>query len=75
MQRYGKTVTSIDKDGRLVSFSDGTSLSYTSLLSTLPLDQVLTWTGGHCCCDVMAFVVRGDTSMTMQWILLVVVVL
>lgn len=45
LQKYNQTVTTIDKDNKVVKFSDGSSIQYNSLLSTLPLDIVLRWLG------------------------------
>ncbi len=44
-QRYGQTVANIDKDAKTVTLSDGKTIQYNSLLSTLPLDIVLRWLG------------------------------
>lgn len=47
-QRYGKeraTVTCIDKDAKVVVLADGSQIKYEALISTLPLDQTLTWLG------------------------------
>ncbi|KAL6746416.1 hypothetical protein V8C86DRAFT_1820555 [Haematococcus lacustris] len=44
-QRYKQTVVGIDKDAKEVTLSSGAKIAYNSLLSTLPLDVVLTWLG------------------------------
>lgn len=44
-QRYNTTVTNIDKDAKTVTLSDGSTITYNSLLSTLPLDLTLRWMG------------------------------
>ena len=44
-QKYGVTVTGIDKDAKAVTLSDGRRVSYESLISTLPLDVTLAWLG------------------------------
>ncbi|KAK9796975.1 hypothetical protein WJX73_004167 [Symbiochloris irregularis] len=46
-QRYGKDngVTGIDKDKKIVKLANGRSIQYDALISTLPLDIMLTWTG------------------------------
>ncbi|HXU39914.1 MAG TPA: FAD-dependent oxidoreductase [Blastocatellia bacterium] len=43
--RYGKRVSQIDIENRAVLFSDGGSLPYESLISTLPLNKMLELTG------------------------------
>ena len=43
--RYGKRVMEIDIKNKEVAFSDGTSATYNSLLSTLPLNAMLKMTG------------------------------
>lgn len=43
--RYGKRAVEIDLKNREVAFADGTSASYHSLLSTLPLNTMLKMTG------------------------------
>ena len=43
--RYGKRVSQIDIENREVLFSDGGSLPYESLISTLPLNKMLELTG------------------------------
>ena len=43
--RYGKRVVEIDIKNKEVAFSDGTSATYNSLLSTLPLNAMLKMTG------------------------------
>lgn len=45
MQRYGQTVTSIDRDAHTVTLATGKKIQYESLLSTLPLDVMLRWQG------------------------------
>jgi protoporphyrinogen oxidase len=45
--RYGKTIVRIDTSKRELHFSDGSDLSYGSLISTLPLDKMLSLTGLH----------------------------
>ncbi len=39
--RYGKQATHVDVDKKVVTFADGTHLSYEVLLSTLPLNRML----------------------------------
>jgi protoporphyrinogen oxidase len=43
--RYGKMIVKIDATKREVCFSDGSGLKYESLISTLPLNKMLTLTG------------------------------
>lgn len=43
--RYGKRVTAIDVEARELHFADGETLPYRSLLSTLPLNQMMEMTG------------------------------
>jgi protoporphyrinogen oxidase len=38
-------VTHVDKDTRVVTLSTGKKIQYDSLLSTIPLDIMLTWNG------------------------------
>jgi hypothetical protein len=45
IQRYNTRVTAIDKDAKLVTLATGETLRYGRLLSTLPLDVLLTWLG------------------------------
>jgi protoporphyrinogen oxidase len=42
---YGRKVTAIDVAGREIAFSDGESLGYDQLISTLPLNQALAMAG------------------------------
>jgi protoporphyrinogen oxidase len=49
--RYGKRVVRIDVSHREVHFADGSSLSYESLISTLPLNRMLELTGLAADCD------------------------
>jgi len=44
-QRYNQTVTNIDKDAKVVTLADGSSIGYNSLVSTLPLDITCRWLG------------------------------
>ena len=44
-QRYGAEATSIDAEGKVVTFADGRRIAYESLISTLPLDGTLRWLG------------------------------
>lgn len=41
--RYGQRVVAIDPKARLVRLSDGSELSYGALVSTAPLDRLVTW--------------------------------
>eukprot|EP01041_Mallomonas_annulata_P010741 gene10741-22438_t len=44
-QRYGIKVQNIDFDKQILFLSDGTSVKYNKLLSTIPLDITLNWIG------------------------------
>lgn len=43
--RYGKRAVSIDLDSRSLHFDDGSSLAYQHILSTIPLDKMITMSG------------------------------
>lgn len=43
---YGKRVVHIDVENREVHFEDGSAIGYETLLSTLPLNQMMDMTGG-----------------------------
>lgn len=47
MQRYGKdnAVTKVDKEKKVVTLASGSQIQYDALISTLPLDIMLTWLG------------------------------
>lgn len=47
LQKYGEdmAVTSIDKDSKTVTLKTGKKIQYDALISTLPLDFTLNWTG------------------------------
>jgi protoporphyrinogen oxidase len=42
-QRYNYTAVDLDISNRIVSFSDGSTIRYETLLSTIPLDTLLRW--------------------------------
>jgi len=44
-QRYGMKAVNVDAANHVVHFENGTSIKYNKLLSTLPLDTLLTWLG------------------------------
>ena len=44
-QLYGAEATSIDLENRTVSFKDGSMIEFDHLVSTVPLDITLRWTG------------------------------
>lgn len=44
-QRYGCKVVNVNAEESTVELADGSKIKYNKLLSTLPLDQVLTWNG------------------------------
>ena len=66
-QLYNQCVVSLDKDSKVVTLSDGSSIKYKSLLSTLPLDQTLRWLGKpewadglqHSSSHIIGFGIRG----------------
>ena len=47
LQKYGEdmAVTKIDKDSKTVTLKTGKKIQYDALISTLPLDFTLNWTG------------------------------
>ena len=44
-QMYGLTATHVDKEKQNVTFQDGSIIEYDHLISTIPLDTILTWLG------------------------------
>ncbi|KAK9835546.1 hypothetical protein WJX74_002701 [Apatococcus lobatus] len=54
-QRYGpkNQVTGIDKDAQVVTLQDGKKIQYDALISTLPLDIMMTWLGQKKQADVL----------------------
>lgn len=44
-QRYKCQVVNVDKDAKVVTLANGHKIQYNALISTLPLDIMLTWTG------------------------------
>lgn len=47
LQRYGKdnAVQKIDKEKKIATLASGQQIQYDALISTLPLDIMLTWLG------------------------------
>eukprot|EP01038_Epipyxis_sp_PR26KG_P010739 gene10739-14424_t len=54
-QRYGLSVTSIDPTNKVLTLSNGSSLQYNKLLSTIPLDITLRWFGKDELADRLTF--------------------
>lgn len=54
-QRYGpkNQVMGIDKDAQVVTLQDGKKIQYDALISTLPLDIMMTWLGQKKQADVL----------------------
>eukprot|EP00889_Picochlorum_renovo_P005952 jgi/Picre1/32982/NNA_008309.t1 len=54
-QLYGAEAVSIDKENKIVSFKDGSTIKYGHLISTLPLDIMLRWTGDGALADGLTY--------------------
>ena len=54
-QRYGEqnSVTGIDKDAQVVTLKSGKKIQYDALISTMPLDIMMTWLGQKKQADVL----------------------
>ena len=66
-QRYQQQVVSVDKDAKVLTLASGAKIQYDSLISTLPLDIMLNWTGKpelasklqHSSSHIVGFGIRG----------------
>ncbi|WPT17861.1 hypothetical protein PSENEW3_00005863 [Picochlorum sp. SENEW3] len=54
-QLYGAEAVSIDKENKIVSFKGGSTIKYGHLISTLPLDIMLRWTGDGALADGLTY--------------------
>lgn len=45
LQLYNTAVTEIDKDAKRVTLSNGDTICYEALITTIPLDTTLAWLG------------------------------
>ena len=54
-QRYGKEncITGIDKDAQVLTLKSGKKIQYDALISTMPLDIMMTWLGQKQQADVL----------------------